>query len=161
MLTKLSQWVSIRFCSFLHGYLFKSHDLKCSTKPRRCSLLYISFRTLDCIIIPHQVLLSKTAKHWDSFVSHCSYLIWLFYQTFWRAKLIISVTPHFKLSFTGPHIEVQAPRTSLLCREDRYIRIVVMCLFWWYKCTNKQMLGLNLSKERLAKLRFMWFLVSS
>ena len=71
MLTKLSQWVPIQFFSLLYRFLSKSRDLNCSTKPRRCSLLYISFRTMDCVIIPHQVLLSKTAKHWDGFVSHC------------------------------------------------------------------------------------------
>ena len=27
---------------------------------------------MDCVIISHQVLLSKAAKHWDGFVSHCS-----------------------------------------------------------------------------------------
>ena len=70
MLTKLSQWVPIWYCSLLHRFLSKSHNLNCSTKPIRCSLLYISFRTMDCVIIPHQVLLSKTAKHWDGFVSH-------------------------------------------------------------------------------------------
>ena len=31
----------------------------------------VSFRTLDYVIISHQALLSKTTKHWDSFVSHC------------------------------------------------------------------------------------------
>ena len=72
MLTKLSQWVPLRFCSLLLEYLFKSHDPRYSIKPRRCSLLYINFRATDYVITPHQVLLSKTAKHWDGFVSHCT-----------------------------------------------------------------------------------------
>ena len=33
----------------------------------------VSFRTIDYVIISHQALLSKTTKHWDSFVSHCMY----------------------------------------------------------------------------------------
>ena len=73
MLTKLSQWVSMRFCSLLHGFLSKSHDLICYIKLRRCSLLYLSIKTLDYVISPHHVYLSKTTKHWDSFVSHCKY----------------------------------------------------------------------------------------
>ena len=71
MLTKLSQWVSILFCSLPHGFLFKSHEITWSIKPRRCSLMYMSIRTLDYVIFSHQANLSKTTKHWDSFVSHC------------------------------------------------------------------------------------------
>ena len=71
MLTKLSQWVSMRFCPLLHGLLSKSHDLRCYIKPRRYSLFYISIKTQDYVISPYQVHLSKTTKHWDGFVSHC------------------------------------------------------------------------------------------
>ena len=38
-----------------------------------CRFFDISFRTLDYVITSHQALLSKTTKHWDSFVSHCTY----------------------------------------------------------------------------------------
>ena len=72
MLTKLSQWVSILFCSLPHGFLFKSHEITWSIKPRRCSLMYMSIRTLDYVIFSHQANLSKTTKHWDGFVSHCT-----------------------------------------------------------------------------------------
>ena len=33
--------------------------------------MYMSIRTLDYVIFSHQANLSKTTKHWDSFVSHC------------------------------------------------------------------------------------------
>ena len=72
---KLSQWVPILFCSLLCVFLFKSHDIKCSIKPRRSSLFDINFRTLTYVITPHQVHLSKTTKHWDGFVSHCKSII--------------------------------------------------------------------------------------
>ena len=75
MLTKLSQWVSMQFCSLLHGFLFKSHDLRCYIKPRRYSLFYISIKAQDYVINPHQVHLSKTTKHWDGFVSHCRFCL--------------------------------------------------------------------------------------
>ena len=71
MLTKLSQWVSILFCSLPHGFLFQSHEITWSINPRRCSLMYMSIRTLDYVIFLHQANLSKTTKHWDGFVSHC------------------------------------------------------------------------------------------
>ena len=71
MLTKLSQWVSILFCSLPHGFLFELHEITRSIKPRRCSLMYMSIRTLDYVILLHQANLSKTTKHWDGFVSHC------------------------------------------------------------------------------------------
>ena len=61
----------MRFCSLLHGFLFKSHDLSCYVKPRRYSLFYISIKAQYYVINPHQVHLSKTTKHWDGFVSHC------------------------------------------------------------------------------------------
>ena len=72
MLTKLSQWVTIWFCSLLHLFLSKSHDPRCSVKPKMCSLFDKSFRTIAYVITPHQVHLSQTTKHWNSFVSHCS-----------------------------------------------------------------------------------------
>ena len=56
-----------------YEFLIKSHDLKISIKPRRCSLYNMRTKTLDYVITLHQVHLSKTTKHWDSFVSHCSY----------------------------------------------------------------------------------------
>ena len=62
----------MRFCPLLHGFLSKSHDLKCYIKPRRYSLFYKSIKTQDYVISPHQVHLSKTTKHWDGFVSHCT-----------------------------------------------------------------------------------------
>ena len=62
----------MRFCSLLHGFLFKSHDLRCYVKPRRYSLFYISIKIKDYVISPYQVRLSKTTKHWDGFVSHCN-----------------------------------------------------------------------------------------
>ena len=71
MLTKLSQWVTIWFCSLLHVFLSKSHDLRCSVKLKMYSLFDKSFRTIAYVITPHQVHLSQTTKHWDSFVSHC------------------------------------------------------------------------------------------
>ena len=83
MLTKRSQWVSILFCSLPHGSLFKSHEITWFIKPRRCSLMYMSIKTLDYDIFSHQANLSKTTKHWDGFVSHCSsvamvaLLIWI------------------------------------------------------------------------------------
>ena len=61
----------MRFCSLLHGFLFKSHDLRCYVKPRRYSLFYISIKIKDYVISPYQVHLSKTTKHWDTFVSNC------------------------------------------------------------------------------------------
>ena len=63
MLTKLSQWVPIRFCPLLHRFLSESRDIKCYIKPRRSSLFDVNFRTLDYVIISHQALLSKTTKH--------------------------------------------------------------------------------------------------
>jgi hypothetical protein len=33
----------------------------------------MSTKTIDYVITPHQVHLSKTTKHWDGFVSHCNY----------------------------------------------------------------------------------------
>ena len=33
--------------------------------------MYMSIKTLDYVIFSHQANLSKTTKHWDSFVSHC------------------------------------------------------------------------------------------
>ena len=72
MLTKLSQWVSIRFCPLIHRFSLESRDLKCYVKPRRSSLFDVSFKTLDYVIISHQALLFKTTKHWDGFVSHCN-----------------------------------------------------------------------------------------
>ena len=56
----------------LHVFLSKSHDHKFSVKPKMCSLSDKSFRTIAYVITPHQVHLSQTTKHWDSFVSHCS-----------------------------------------------------------------------------------------
>ena len=61
----------MRFCPLLHGLLSKSHDLRCHIKPRRYSLFYISIKTQDYVISPYQVHLSKTTKHWDTFVSNC------------------------------------------------------------------------------------------
>ena len=40
-----------------------------------CRFFDISFRTLDYVITSHQALLSKTTKHWDDFVSHCTYIM--------------------------------------------------------------------------------------
>ena len=34
--------------------------------------MYISIKTLDYVLSPHHVYLSKTTKHWDGFVSHCT-----------------------------------------------------------------------------------------
>ena len=34
--------------------------------------MYMSIKTLDYVIFSHQANLSKTTKHWDGFVSHCS-----------------------------------------------------------------------------------------
>ena len=43
-----------------------------------CSLMYMSIRTLDYVIFSHQANLSKTTKHWDGFVSHCTLQTWAF-----------------------------------------------------------------------------------
>ena len=59
MLTKLSQWVTIWFCSLLHVFLSKSHDPRCSVKPKMCSLFDKIFRTIAYVITPHQVHLSQ------------------------------------------------------------------------------------------------------
>ena len=75
MLTKLSQWVTIWFCSLLHVFLSKSHDPRCSVEPKMCSLFDKSFRTIAYVITPHQVHLSQMTKHWDSFVSHCNFIV--------------------------------------------------------------------------------------
>ena len=73
MLTKLSQWIKISFCSLLHEFVLESHDSRHFQKARWCSLLDTNFKTLAYVITPHQVHLSKMTKHWDSFVSHCTY----------------------------------------------------------------------------------------
>ena len=52
-------------------FLSKSHDPRCSVKPKMCSLFDKSFRTIAYVITLHQVHLSQMTKHWDSFVSHC------------------------------------------------------------------------------------------
>ena len=74
MLTKLSQWVVILFGWLLYVFPSKSHDIKCSVKRGRSSLFDQIFKTLAYVITPHQAHLSKTTKHWDSFVSHCTYI---------------------------------------------------------------------------------------
>ena len=71
MLTKLSQWVAILFCSLFHGFLLESHYCGHFRKARWCSLLDINFKILAYVITPHQVYLSKMIQHWDSCVSHC------------------------------------------------------------------------------------------
>ena len=35
--------------------------------------MYMSNKTLDYVIFSHQANLSKTTKHWDGFVSHCTF----------------------------------------------------------------------------------------
>ena len=37
--------------------------------------MYMSIKTLDYVIFSHQANLSKTTKHWDGFVSHCSSVV--------------------------------------------------------------------------------------
>ena len=112
MLTKLSQWVSIRFCPLLHRFLLESRDLECYVKPRRSSLFDVSFKTMS----------SSHTKHFCSKQQNIGTVLWatvpLLIYSLWEAVLLTVYgkpyalglgqtkysLPGYKCLYPGPHM---------------------------------------------------------
>ena len=72
---KLSQWWGVLFCLLLPQFKFKSYDLRLILKPRCYTITYIIYRLLTNFLDLFYFNLCKTAKHWDSFLTHCIYTV--------------------------------------------------------------------------------------
>ena len=109
-------------------------------KGNRCMLDMIT-RTMD-VITPHQVHLSKTAKHWDGFVSHCIYLLVGFWvdllrsaQIWWGTEkyclpelnIFLTQTYHWYHPWHNPHPS-HDPHQTCCHKYDFDLTITGLCV---------------------------------
>ena len=83
----MSQWLTILFHSLLNQFWFQLHNPELVEKLGCYTSFPTNFRVLDYVSRLHQADLSKSCKHWDIFLSHCSCLFFsLLLVLLWRLR---------------------------------------------------------------------------